>query len=142
MNNKISQLEFLPNEILLFLFKYFDAQDLFEVFFNLNTRFNDLLQSGDHLSLTISKHSHTPNENENIVISHIGHLIIEDEINIDLTRFTNIRCLILMHTTYHQIKELNNDILPQFCFFFSIKKTNQIFFFLAYITYLFIVYIE
>jgi hypothetical protein len=112
MNNKSSRLEFLPNEILIVVFQYFDGRDLFRTFFNLNTRLNDLLRSLNHLSLTISKSNHTLNDNDNIFIPYIHNLIIQDEINIDLTRFTNIDCLILMHATYEQMKQLDNDILP------------------------------
>jgi hypothetical protein len=38
--------------------------------------------------------------------------MIKDKINVDLTRFINIHYLILMHTTYEQIKQLNKHILP------------------------------
>ncbi|CAF1194366.1 unnamed protein product [Adineta steineri] len=45
-------LEVLPNEILLEIFKYFDAQQLFQAFYNLNFRFNQLIQSFNQLQLT------------------------------------------------------------------------------------------
>ncbi|CAF4194336.1 unnamed protein product, partial [Adineta steineri] len=35
MNNPLSRLECLPNEILMYIFQYFDARDLFRAFYNL-----------------------------------------------------------------------------------------------------------
>jgi hypothetical protein len=109
MTNKPFRFELLPNEILIILFEYFVGRDLFRSFFNLNIRLNNLLRSLNHLSHIISKNDEIKNE---IFICYIRNLIIEDAMNIDLTRFRNIRCLILIDATYEQIKQLDNDIFP------------------------------
>ncbi len=112
VKNEAFELESLPNEILIVLFEYFDARDLFRAFFNLNTRFNDLLRSLNHLSLAISAFNRAENENDKTFLPYIHHLIVDDPINIDFARFTQIHCLVLMHATYEQIQQLKKDILP------------------------------
>ncbi|CAF1627485.1 unnamed protein product [Rotaria sp. Silwood1] len=111
MNNRSFQFEFLPNEILIILFEYFDIRDLYRSFFNINTRLNNLLLSLKHLSLTISNSNQTLNEYDKILISYINKLIIQNKIDIDFTCFTHIHSLILVHPTFEQIKQLNKNIL-------------------------------
>jgi len=93
MNNNLSGLELLPNEILIDIFQYFDAQDLFRAFNN--------------LSITFS--TSDPNE---INESHITIITLDYEVNIDLSKFTNIRCLRLSQPTCEQLDILDSINLP------------------------------
>ena len=108
MSDNPSRLELLPNELLIDIFEYFHPQDLFRVFYNLNIRFNILLQSLHHLSLTVS----TNNCVEDEFIPYIRTLIVNRAIDIDLNRFNQIRSLILRYPTDKLLAQLNGNILP------------------------------
>ena len=54
MSNDRSRLELLPDEILIEIFRYFDARDLFRAFYSLNLRFNELLQTLNDVCLILS----------------------------------------------------------------------------------------
>ncbi|CAF0837273.1 unnamed protein product [Adineta steineri] len=101
-------MEYFPNEILIEIFKYFDIQELFQAFYNLNSRFNILLHSLNNLSLTLTKTNYNINK---IPIDCISILII-NEIQIELDQFTHIRCLILTIPFYRQIHQLSTHTFP------------------------------
>ena len=101
MNDNLFRLELLPNEIFFELFQYFDAQDLFHAFYNLNSRFNRLLQSSDHLQLIYSMKQSNINQIDNIVSSYVCTLIIDlkhklSQMNLD--RIFHLEHLILLHS--------------------------------------------
>jgi hypothetical protein len=106
------QLEILPNEILHEIFQYFNARDLFKVFNNLNSRFNELIRSLNNLSIKFL--TSDPNEiNDSHIYSHYIHIIILSHgANIYLNNFTNIRRLKFLNPTYKQLDILNSLILP------------------------------
>jgi hypothetical protein len=108
MNRNISQLELLPNEILTDLFYLIHPQDLFRAFNNLNSRFNTLLRSLNHLSLTLS----TCYYNEDDFCPYIRTLIINRAVDTNLNHFTKIRHLILRYPTDKLLGQLNANVLP------------------------------
>ncbi len=112
MVNKSFQLESLPNEILVDIFEYFDAQDLFRAFYHLNHRLNNLLQSLHYLSLTLLKFDSNQMNNYQIFAPYIYTLKIDYAVNIDLRYFTNIHRIILLSPTSNQLKELVINDLP------------------------------
>jgi hypothetical protein len=105
MSNNRFQLEFLPNELLIELFKYFQTEDLFRIFYNLNFRFNYLIQSLIHLSYSTDKHDH-------LSYPYIRTLIINSIIIDKLHFFPNVRRLMLNYVTNDLISQLNTDTLP------------------------------
>ncbi|CAF1233866.1 unnamed protein product [Rotaria sp. Silwood1] len=107
MTNNVFLLENLPNEIIIELFKYLKARDLFQAFYNLNSRFNDLIQSLTHLTYSTDK-----NDNCTLSYPYIYTLIINTKIENKLTCFPNIHRIILDYVTDNLISQLNNRILP------------------------------
>jgi len=107
MTNNVFLLEFLPNELIIELFKYFKTFDLFRTFYNLNFRFNCLIQSLPHLIYS------TTNKNDNHILSYpyIRTLIINTTIEDKLYWLPNVRRLILNYVTDDLIYQLNTDIL-------------------------------
>jgi hypothetical protein len=107
MTNKVFVLEFLPNELIIELFQYFTTQDLFQSFYNLNFRFNHLIQCLTHLT-------YSTNRKDNSILSYpyIRTLIINAKIQDRLICFPNIRRLILDYVTDDFILQLTKDILP------------------------------
>jgi hypothetical protein len=106
MSNKVFILEFLPNELLIELFKYFKTEDLFRIFYNLNFRFNCLIQSLIHLNYSTDKNDH------HLSYPYIRTLIINSTITDKLHLFPNVRRLILSYVTDDLISQLNTSILP------------------------------
>ncbi len=109
MNNNFFQLESLPNEILIDIFQFFHPRHLFQSLYTLNTRFNILIQSLNHLTLTLS----TNHYNEDDFLPYIRILIINRAIDINLHPFIQVRCLILRYPTDKLLAQLNLNILPQ-----------------------------
>lgn len=104
-----NRLELLPNEIFIEIFEYFGAPDLYQAFYNLNSRFNVLLQSLDQLYLILPSFDlHDP-----IFLPYISTLIINKRINVILDQFTHIRRLILHWLPDNILNKLKADILPQ-----------------------------
>jgi len=112
MSDISSQLEFLPNEIFIYLFQYFDARDLFRAFHNLNIRFNKLLQSLNYLSLILLKFDSNEINNYEIFAPYIYTLKMNNVVNIDLKNFTNIHRLELLSPTSNQLKQIVFTPLP------------------------------
>lgn len=109
MNKNFSQFEWLPNEILVEIFQYIDARDLFCAFHNLNLRFNGLLQSPNNLYFTFI----TSNTGDNDIFSPYVHtLILNNRIDINLNIFINIRRLKLIVPNYEQLKQLKSGHFP------------------------------
>ncbi|CAF1179912.1 unnamed protein product [Rotaria sordida] len=92
MNNYLSQFELLPNEILIELFQYFNAQDLFQAFINLNIRFNRLIQSFHNLKLVFYLKQSNKNliTNNHIFSLYVYTLIVDSNVDINLNQFSNI----------------------------------------------------
>ncbi|CAF1118207.1 unnamed protein product [Rotaria sordida] len=113
MNEYQSQLNDLPNELLNDIFIYFDARELFEIFYNINSRFNKLVQSFNHLQLIF--HIKTSNDSETngkIFSSYVYTLIIDRGINVNLTQFPNVRRLYLINPLQEVCTQLTSDVMP------------------------------
>jgi hypothetical protein len=102
------RLEFLPNELLIYIFQYIQPRDLFHAFYNLNFRFNILLQTLPYLSFTLSINNSNPDD----FFPYIRILMINRAIDINLNYFTRIRYLILRYPTDQLLAQLNHDTLP------------------------------
>ncbi|UJR10486.1 hypothetical protein I4U23_014690 [Adineta vaga] len=104
-----SLFEHLPNELILDIYQYLDTRDLYYGFWGLNNRFNTILRSLKNLSLTIEK-------NDPSLISLFASRVIRLEMNtwheIDLTRFLNLKVLILHRTTRLQVAQIRPNVLP------------------------------
>ena len=107
-------LEDLPNEILVDLFRYLNAQDLFQIFYNLNSRFNALIKSFHHLNLLYHMELFIDNQinNAHLFPYYVHTLIVGRAININLNQFSNIHCLKLECPLRRVLAQLNSDILP------------------------------
>ncbi|CAF0828867.1 unnamed protein product [Adineta ricciae] len=107
----ITRLEDLCNEILLDIFDYADARDVYRGFWNLNSRLNKLLASIDYFSLVVD---HDEN-NETIALlgPHIGQLIINSWEEIDLERFSNLFSLMLTRPSARQLKQIRADTMSK-----------------------------
>jgi hypothetical protein len=112
MNENQTQLEFLPNEILIEIFEYLDARDLYRAIYNLNFRFNTLLQSLNDLSLILSICDRDEITNNAIFLPYIHTLIIKYKTDVKLNNYTNIRRLILFWLSYTRPYKLETVILP------------------------------
>ncbi|CAF1314511.1 unnamed protein product [Rotaria sp. Silwood1] len=104
MNENFLTLESLSNEILINICKYLNTSDIFQSFYNLNFRFNTLIQSLNNLQLTISEDNQYIDIN--LLFPYIHSLITIGDVNINLHHFKNIRHLILHHPTNKLLKQL------------------------------------
>ncbi|CAF0912094.1 unnamed protein product [Adineta steineri] len=110
MNNNLSCLEDLPNEILCDILKYLDASDLFRAIHNLNFRFNALIRSLQYICLTLLKfHPYETNYYKNLM-PNIYTLKLGYKANINLNDFPNIRRLELLVPSYEQLKQLESNV--------------------------------
>jgi hypothetical protein len=104
-----SLFEYLPNELLLDVFEYIDIRDLYQGFWGLNTRFNNILRSLENLSLVIDKH-------DPLLISIFASRTVRLEVNtwheIDLSRFSNLTSLKLSRTTRIQVAQIRPEVVP------------------------------
>jgi len=106
-------LEFLPNEILLEVFKYLNAQELFRVFYNLNYRFNELLQSFNYLQLVfhLTKSNYQDMNNEKIFSFHVHTLTVDYNLYVNFSRFPNVRRLKLSGESKDKCRKLDYNNL-------------------------------
>ena len=107
MDNPV-RLEFLPNELLMYIFRYLQPEDLFRAFYDLNIRLNILLQTLEFLSLT-PKFNHSSDDN---YLPYIHGLILNRGIDINFTIFSQIRFLILRYPTEKSLNQLNHQTFP------------------------------
>ncbi|CAF2529133.1 unnamed protein product [Rotaria sp. Silwood2] len=110
MNENFLTFESLLNEVLINIFKYLNTSDIFQSFYNLNFRFNSLIQSLNNLHLTISEDNQSIDIN--LFSSYIHSLITIGNVDINLHHFKNVRRLILHYPTNKLLKQLDVDILP------------------------------
>ena len=110
MKKNFSPLEFLPNEILLKLFQYFNARDLFGAFYNLNIRINELIQSFGDLHLVFQMKQ--SGDEDNLFSFYVHTLVIESNIDVYLNYFPNTRRLKMESVSKNILFQLNSNILP------------------------------
>lgn len=112
MDSQVLRFESLPNEILFEIFQYFDAKQLFRLFYNLNSDFNTLLQSVNNLFLSLKTSSYGKINHDNYLIPYVNILIIYDSIEINLNSFIKLRRLILVKPTDEFLQQLEINHLP------------------------------
>ncbi|CAF0744678.1 unnamed protein product [Adineta ricciae] len=103
-------IEHFPNELLLDLFEYIDIRDLFDGFWNLNTRFNHLLRSSHKLALNLERNDQNSID---FFSNQITQLILNTWENVDLKQFPNVQSLIIHHMTYDQLQQLRSEVFPK-----------------------------
>ena len=101
------KLEELPNELFLLVFTYLNTEHLHNAFWGLNTQFDNLFQSYEHLSFTfdndtnqLSMQSYSP---------HITRLIIDTSTRCDLRQFSNLQSLILCNGNDKHLQQLQPE---------------------------------
>lgn len=109
MNKVVCKFEYLPNEILIEIFKYLDIRDSFHGFYDLNFRLNILLQSIDHCLTVISPDSNQSN-NDEIYLPYIDTLIIKNGIDIKFEHVINARRVILHYNPTHSMINLQINL--------------------------------
>jgi hypothetical protein len=112
MNQNISIIEILPNELFQHIFQYISASDLFNIFACLNVRFSSLVKSQQNLHLTLDE-----NWDDRRVITpafapYITALIVRHDEFIHLSYFANLRSLKLCMPTAQQCNAILPHILP------------------------------
>ncbi len=104
-----TRLEDFPNELLFSIFEYMDVVDLYYGFWELNQRFNQLLQSLKNLSSTIEK-------DESKLISLFGHqiirLVIDTSLDVDFSQFPYLHSLILNQMTRNHLQQIQSKLMP------------------------------
>ncbi|CAF3411929.1 unnamed protein product [Rotaria socialis] len=113
MNNHLSTIESLPNEILMGLYEYFDGRELYNIFYNLNSRFNSLLRSVRHLSLYYQAPFDNLIDCHTIYSSQIHALNIYSKQNLKLDQFFNVHRLTLWFPTDEQIFQIDAKSFPR-----------------------------
>ena len=105
----VCQFEDLPNELLLDLFEYIDARDLYHGFWLLNQRINELIQSLTNLSLTCER-----NESPLIALfaNRITRLVVKTWYETDLCQFPYLQSLVLYYPNSDQMRQIQSDCLP------------------------------
>jgi hypothetical protein len=103
MKNLI-RLEHLPNELLMDIFKYIDARMLYQNFYNLNSRLNILLESLTQLWLVL--YPLKTNDYDELFASRIHTLIVHSDVHFTLSRYVNVRRLILYDSKHDQISQI------------------------------------
>lgn len=111
MDKHLFQFEDLPNEILIVIFKNLDVQDLFQAFYNLNTRFNMILESVNHC-LTIDTSDFHQFDDNKIFFPYIDTLIIQKGADNTFIDFLNVRRVILYYTSDYSVMDLQVNIAP------------------------------
>jgi hypothetical protein len=104
-----TRLEHFPNELLLSIFAYFDVPNLYDRFWGINQRFNNLLRSLHNLSFIVEKE--TPLLIE-IFARQIDRLKVTTSQFIDLSQFSNLHTLELCNANVIQIEQIRSDIMP------------------------------
>lgn len=103
--------ESFPNEIFLHgLFDYFSWEELYEIFYNLNQRFNNILQNLKYLQFTVNA-----TNNQHPALSFFTPCISSLTVclgQFDIKSFSNLRSLILQYPTRHQRDAIRPENFP------------------------------
>ncbi|CAF1125007.1 unnamed protein product [Adineta steineri] len=115
------RLEDFPNELLLNIFRYVDTRDLFYGFWQLNQRFNQLLQSLKKLVLIIEK-------SESKLISIFGcqiyKVIVDTCLDINFMKFSYLHSIVLYDITETDLTQIRTKFMPYLAYL-SIPSNNQ-----------------
>ena len=109
-----TRFEDLANELIFDICSYLNAREVFQSFSNLNFRFKMLLQSFNHLQLTVSLFDSPEKRNYEYFYTFIRTLIIDRGFNVNLKHFQNLHYLILRNPKeklfeqldYHSIRHI------------------------------------
>jgi hypothetical protein len=112
MSNQSFTFESLPNEVFMDLYEYFDARELYQAFYNLNSRFNSLLQSLSHLSLYFESSNDNLIDPELKFSPQVHTLTIHSQQNLRLHQFSNLHRLTIWFPTDEQILQINAESFP------------------------------
>ncbi|UJR14524.1 hypothetical protein I4U23_001520 [Adineta vaga] len=104
-------MEQFPNELFFYLFQYFHANEIVQLFHNLNIRLNHLIQSTPYLSLTISKTNQNQINNMSIIFPYLHTLSINEQIEMNLHPFRNLSRLVLNNPTENILVQLQTNQL-------------------------------
>lgn len=104
------KLEELPNELFLLVFTYLDIKHLYDAFWGLNTQFDNLFRSYEHLSFTFD--NNTDQLSMQSYSSHVTRLIIDTSNQCDLTHFFNLKSLILCNSKDTHLRQLQPENVP------------------------------
>lgn len=131
--NSLIRLEYLPNELLIYIFKYIDARNLYQSFYNLNYRFNLLLNSLTQLCLILWPFK--CDIYDYLFDSRVDTLVVHDDINFTLSRYKNVRHLILSNPKHEQMSKIMNEgtyletisLISPRCFYTTFNLNEMIF---------------
>ena len=121
----MNHFEHLPNELLITIFEYFHADELFRIFYNLNTRFHNLIKSLKYLCLVISHDNQNEIENFRVFSSELYTLIIDEHVDVNIYLFPNIHRLTLRKPTNPILTHINIHNFPQLEYFSVVKSTDR-----------------
>jgi hypothetical protein len=103
------KLEDLPNELLIEIFEYIDIRDLFNGFWNLNKRINDLLRMLRNLSYNLERLDLAL---ISLFSKQITRLIVNTWQYADLYQFPYLHSLILYQATINQLQQIRVEFMP------------------------------
>lgn len=105
----LTRLESLPNELFNGIFIYFDITTLYNSFWGLNQRFNNLVRSSKDYSLIVDRWNlpllkqYSP---------QIKRLKVNTPLPIDLSQCSNLASLELCQANQSQIEQIRSDVMP------------------------------
>jgi hypothetical protein len=112
MNEIISNIEMFPNELLIELFEYISSYDLYNTFFNLNSRLNSIINSLKNLRLILPEDWDNKEHLIPFFASKISILVIKHDESIDFSYYSNIRSLKLSMPIANQCNAIQPSLLP------------------------------
>lgn len=104
-----STLEQLPNEILLELFEYVDARDVFHGFLDLNTRFNRLIHASYRLILKLERNEPVPAAQ---LSARVVRLIVDTDADVNFQWYPFVQSLTFKQMTAVQLQHVRWELLP------------------------------
>lgn len=109
MNGYISptSLEALPNELFYYIFSFFDANNLYYSFTNLNTRFNSILRSVPNVYLRFFNQTYEDLKDiSQFFASNTKHLCISRTVSYSQQIFGDVKSLTMQFTELVQVQQL------------------------------------
>ncbi|CAF5211519.1 unnamed protein product, partial [Rotaria magnacalcarata] len=107
---KCTTLEELPNELLVYVFAFVDIHNLFNGFWGLNSRLNNIIQSYPNLSLTFNKKIDPLLMK--LYAPCINRLVVQTSTAFELSQFNNLHTLILCDRNCDHLAQIQPKIIP------------------------------
>ncbi|CAF1174957.1 unnamed protein product [Adineta steineri] len=98
--------ELLPDEIILGICEYLDIHDLYESFYDLNSRLNAIVCSNKNLALTFSSPDEIDDPFFDLFTTYIIKLTVDHSSYIDFELFPSLHFLILNSPSDDQLEEI------------------------------------